>query len=341
MNNDNDPSCHHVKSGSTEKNKTLSSRWSVTDAAKASQQQKLELFHKAFGQQISEALWDWKYHSDDNDGSVVFEGDKLVAFNGAMPRRSLVRGRETLTVQLGDVMVAPETRGVLTRRGPFYLAAKYFLEQYVGQGKKYAYGFGFPHARSCRLGVKQGLYVDTDRIDQARWPAFSARMLRWRTVDLKSGHLKYIDMLWQQMAADVSDLAIGVRDRQYIEHRYLNKPEQDYRIKLVFRRFALKPCGLLVLKNHKDGSGTELIDFVSSRADAPSVIRVAQVLTAQMKQQWLFAWATPSVQTWLDETSPVIEPTEVVIPGNAVNDKEYALEVKDRWWLIGGDTDFR
>ncbi|MBB1488217.1 GNAT family N-acetyltransferase [Oceanospirillum sediminis] len=336
-----DPSDSHIKSVSVETVKGTSSRWQVTDATRASQQQKLELFHKAFGQPMSEALWRWKYHSADNDGSVVFESGKLVAFNGAIPRRSLVLGRETLTVQLGDVMVAPEVRGVLTRKGPFYLAAKHFLEQYVGRGKTYAYGFGFPHARSCRLGVKQGLYVDTDRIDQARWPAFSARLLRWRAVDLKPAHLKYIDMLWRQMAADVSDLAIGVRDRQYIEHRYLNKPEQDYLIKLVFRRFALKPCGLLVLKAHRDGSGIELIDFVSSRADAPSVIRVAQVLTAQMGQQWLFAWTTPSVQAWLDETSPVIEPTEVVIPGNAVNDKEYALEVKDRWWLTGGDTDFR
>jgi len=315
-------------------------RWRAIDAQAIHQENLLGLFNDAFGHSTSAAHWQWKYRFAASPGTLVLDGDRAVAFNGGMPRKAYIQGALETVVQMGDVMVAPDQRGILTRRGPFYLSVMHFFKAQVGPGKNYSLAFGFPNARHARLGVKQGLYCQVDKIVQARWPARAGRSLMLGSKQLEAAQLTLIDPLWAQMQADTKTLAICVRDAQWIEHRYFNKPHQDYIVLRVFHRLTRQTRGVIVLKPQGD-DGVEILDIIAPQKHFPSLINIAQMATHRLGQKWLFGWFSPQAIRWSEATGPIIEETDVVIPGSAVNDETWSLRVKERWWLMGGDTDFK
>ena len=79
-----------------------------------------DLFQSVFGQPMSQAHWQWKYANGHGEATGVRNASgKLVAHYGAMPRPILFFGQDAMAVQIGDVMVLPEARGVWSRSGPF------------------------------------------------------------------------------------------------------------------------------------------------------------------------------------------------------------------------------
>lgn len=315
-------------------------RWRAEDARDVNESELLDLFAESFGHDVSPAVWRWKYRFTPNPGTVVYDGDRAVAFNGGMPRKARVLGVEEQVVQMGDVMVAPDIRGILTRRGPFYLSVHKYFSERVGPEHEFSLAFGFPNARHARLGVKQKLYCEVDKIVQARWGAIAGRSWTLSARALTESDLPLVDTLWSEMMQTAERLAIGVRDGDWIRHRYMEKPSSHYKVMLVFGRLTRKPKGVVVLKDHgKDG--VELIDMVAAKKDFNALVHVARIMTRRLEREWLFGWFTPSALDWCRETIPIVEETDVVIPGSAVNDVESALRVKGCWWLMGGDTDFR
>lgn len=315
-------------------------RWLSADAQEVDEKTLLHLFSVSFGHDISPLIWRWKYRFTPNPGTVVYDGERVVAFNGGMPRKARVFGQDAMVVQMGDVMVAPDVRGLLTRRGPFHLAVHKYFSERVGLNKEFAFAFGFPHARAARVGIKQKLYCEADKVLQARWCSLHGRSWKLAARPLTKDDMSVVDQLWAQMLLATDDVTICSRESSWIQHRYLDKPENSYQVMLVLQRFSRKPLGVIVLKDHGN-DGVELLDIIAPRSFFTSVIHVARLITGRLGREWLFGWFTPSALHWCEGTDPVIEETEVVIPGSAVNDIEHALSVKDRWWLMGGDTDFR
>ncbi len=324
-------------------------RWRLLSANDVSQTALLTLFEQVFGAVLNPLVWRWKYRFADTPGSVVLENDRLVAFSGGIPRAGLVFGQPESMVQMGDIMVAEDVRGVLGKKGPFYLAMKDYLAPRVGPGRRYSLAFGFPNERACKVGVIRGLYNIVDKILEPRWtplPGTEAQSCSPTLIDAATDQnwQQQVDRLWQAMKQDVSDVAIGCRDSQWIKHRYIDKPMADYRLYFVSdateNNLDGQIIGLLVMRQHEN-KGLELLDMLGSRSSVPALINAARQITSTCQAAYLFAWATPSVLEWLAGTAPQINATEVVIPGCNINGSEHALRVKDRWWLLGGDSDFR
>ena len=322
---------------------TSANHWHVVDANEVPQTALLGLFEEVFGYALSPEVWRWKYRLAHTPGSVVLEDGRPVAFNGGIPRPGWVFGQNQALVQMGDVMAAPHVRGVLTKRGPFYQAVEHYITQHIGEGKRYPIGFGFPNDRACRVGVRRGLYFEADRIVELNWmPVLSDAQLTPVSSESYRNHRHYIDELWHAMASELGDSVVGVRDSEWIQYRYLDRPDSDYQLFLV----GAEPfVGLIVAKEvpsleASGSSALELLDFVCARESISSVILAATHLAKDRDAERLFAWATPSVRQWLSSTGCSEQETEVVIPGNAL-ELEYSKRVKGRWWLMGGDTDFR
>jgi len=322
------------------------SRWRPVSADDVSQSDILALFEQVFGHPIGSLTWRWKYRFADTPGSVVLENERPVAFCGGTPRAGLVFGRPESMVQMGDVMAAKDVRGILNKKGPFYLAIQHYFSSKVGPGLQYSITFGFPNERHCKAGVIRGLYNIVDKILEPRWTPLPDTMQQSHSSRLIDGATdtqwqNQVDALWQAMKQDINDVAIGCRDSQWIKHRYIDKPMADYLLYIVFAGADHSaPTGLLILKHHSDQS-MELLDIVGSRSSAPTLIDVARQITAAYKASYLFAWVTPSVLKWFAGTEPQVNSTEVVIPGCNINSPDHALRVKDHWWLLGGDSDFR
>jgi len=334
--------------GSAEKAPSIKPRWRPASADDVSQTALLALFEQVFGFPQNPLVWRWKYRFADTPGTVVLEGERLVAFCGGIPREGLVFGQPESMVQMGDVMVAKQVRGILSKKGPFYLAIKEFFGSKVGPGLRYSITFGFPNERASKVGVIRGIYNIVDKIVEPRWAPLSSASQQPYISSLidtatDTSWQQQIDVLWQAMKQDINDVAIGCRDSLWIKHRYIDRPNADYLLYFVTSQSEvgdIAPVGLLVLKRHEN-NGMELLDVVGPRSSAPVLINAARQITATDQAPYLFAWATPSTLAWFASTAPQVNSTEVLIPGSNVNSPEHALRIKDRWWLLGGDSDFR
>jgi ABC-type polysaccharide/polyol phosphate transport system ATPase subunit len=319
-----------------------SDRWTVREADAVADFENIKrLFQDTFKQPLHEDVWHWKYRYASSPGYMVSEGDEVVGFCGGAPRRGLVKGTPATLAQLGDVMVDRRQRGVLTKTGPFYRSVYGFLTEKIGQGRDFPYGFGFPNRRHLRVGERQNLYAATDRILEAQWPAKAGGMLltAW-TGDEQQGPL--IDQLWQQMMPHLGDYLVGIRDKEWIRFRFLEKPMDQYQIWFVARPDQPQtPIGLVVLKDHPESEHMELLDFIGAPQHSHQLLAAAQQLAAQNGRQRIQSWLSGNVYAWLETDEASVEPTEVFVPGNALDNPEHLAESKGNWWLMGGDSDFR
>jgi hypothetical protein len=297
----------------------------------------LSLFLEVFGHEMSPELWRWKYQNLDTLGTLVRRDDRIVAFYGGMPRTIHLLGSPTTAVQIGDVMVHPKERGILTRKGPFFLATTSFLESFVGQHQAFPIAFGFPSERAYRLSVHLGLYDKVGELMQVSWPALQTRpSYKVHLRPLKPDQGQTVDRLWWQMAEALQDQVVGVRDWDYVQRRYLQHPTLDYQLYQVSSRLTGKSIGIIVLRILDDT--IELVDIIAQPRHLSTLVHCLRRLTWSLGKSQAYTWITTQNAALFDGE---ITPTGIVIPHNRWTPGIPASELLDRWWLMGGDTDFR
>lgn len=316
-------------------------QWQPGQAGQANLPELQELFQQAFTSTMSPQQWRWKYSATKEWGSAVRHNNRLVAFYGGMPRQLLLFGYKVAGVQIGDVMVAPDYRRILTRRGPFFLAASQFAEQFVGPGKRYHCAFGFPSERHNRLGEHLGLYGRIGDLLEAEWePLPNHSSMLTKVVPLRQKDLPRLAPLWRKMAADLSGLVVPCRDPEYLQYRFMQHPVANYQLQLVQQRLTGRIAGLLVLRSHGK-EGLELLDLVGGVARMPSMVEAARVLAGQQGCKRLFCWLTQPVADRLKKSSPKLTDLNIPLPTIIWKQSKELLASRGQWWLTGGDTDFR
>ncbi|HXD42628.1 MAG TPA: GNAT family N-acetyltransferase [Ramlibacter sp.] len=316
-------------------------RWLPAWIGSEHEAQWFELFEAAYGYRIDARLWRWKYRGAVRPGMGAWRDGRLVAFYGAMPRATLFLGKPVSTVQIGDVMVRPEERGVMTRSGPFQIAASTFIDRSVGYGRPHLFGFGFPTDKALQVAQKLGLYERVDQMTELAWPAadsWGARLLR--SEQLMPQHRPVIESLWQAMAQDFRGSVIGVRDADYIEQRYQMHPTVHYECLLVRKLLTGAAQGLVVLRSI-DQDQVELMDLIGPRSNFAALVEVARRWAWRNGARRVRAWVTASHVELLAGTAPAATPMDLMVPANVWSPGPSADELRGRWWLMAGDTDFR
>ena len=301
----------------------------------------LDLFQAAFGHKMSPELWDWKYHGLDTLGTLVRYGGRAVAFYGGMPRAIQLFGSPATVVQVGDVMVHPQVRGILMRKGAFFQAAASFLERFVGQGKAFPIAFGFPSERSYRLAEHLGLYERVGELMRVSWSALQARpSYKVRMRLLRHGKdAAAVDRLWREMAEALQDQVVGVRDWAYLQHRYLQHPTFSYQLYLISSRLTGTPLGIIVVRVLDDA--VELLDIIAPPQRVVTLVHCLRRLTWNLGKEQAYSWITRQHAPQFAGDTGEITPTGIIIPHNRWTPGIVASELQDRWWLMAGDTDFR
>ncbi|MBI4204742.1 MAG: GNAT family N-acetyltransferase [Betaproteobacteria bacterium] len=318
-----------------------SARWSVDWAHPSDEAELLALFARAFGHAMPPAQWDWKYRGLDPVGTLVRRDGRPVAFYGGMPREIRWFGAPMTAVQIGDVMVDPAERGVLTRRGPFFLATTAFAERCVGPGRSYALAFGFPSERHTRLGEHLGLYARVDEVLEASWPALPARPgLLHSARALAVEQLDAVDALWEGMAEKLTGVAVGERNGARIRNRFLEHPTIGYLTFLVKHRFTGAPIGLVVLRDHGE-TGIELVDVVAPPESLAPLVATARRVAGRLGRPKVFAWMTPRAAESFAGSAPDLAPAKIPIPTIIWNASPDLGKLRGNWWLMGGDADSR
>lgn len=317
-----------------------SAKWQCRWATRQDQQALLTLFESAFGKAMPENLWQWKYAWQEKPGMLAHIAHDVIAYYGSIPRSFSLNGATVNAAQICDVMVAPQMRGILTRRGPFMRTADTFLSLQAGPDKPYRFAFGFPSHRHARLGEKTGWYTRTDTLLEASWATqtpLARKSLWYKARPFTSYDAKTLDTLWRQMQSALPDYLIPQKNADFFKWRYLNHPNHRYAAYIVSQRWNNKAVGVFTLRSHNDSGDMELLDLLSPPESLALLLRTAWRIAKQSDRQRLFSWMTPAVLTYLPEPTTQHEVTGVYVTPDY---KQMVDERRLKWWLMCGDTDF-
>jgi hypothetical protein len=280
------------------------------------------------------SLFEWKYGVGGSSSIVARDRDgALIGHYGWIKRRLLCVGRPLYGLQIADVMVEASARN---GRALFELGAatqEVVVGWHRGEGA-IQLGYGFPNERHMRVGERLRLYAEVDALASLRW-APSHEPPRARPATDEDAAL--VDELWQLMRADLATRCVGVRDFAYLRHRYFAHPEKKYSVLIAG---AGRPSGLAVLA--RDGDACEILDVVAPLAALPLVIEEARREAGRLGATEVFLWITRSQLGAFAGIGGREVPLDVRVPINVFTDPSPVEpgEVRDRWWLTGGDTDF-
>ncbi|PSJ17241.1 GNAT family N-acetyltransferase [Nitrosomonas supralitoralis] len=312
---------------------------------KADQQHEMfDLFEKTFHHPMTPAVWQWKYGSHSNLGMGVWRKDKLIAHYGGLARNILFFGQPQTAVQIADVMVDANERGILTKRGPFFLMTATFLEHYIGYGKPFLIGFGFPNERHMKIAERHGLYGEVGKMVEISWSPLS-KFPHWRTrltpvTALDDGHVtQIVNDCWQQMARDLQTAVVGVRDCAYVIHRYLNHPAQHYQVVLIKNRFGGRARGVLILRH--DEHGCEIVDIIAPLIEIPLLVLHARRLAGISGHRRVFCRITENFAACFAIAGGTQQMLDIRIPASTWDAAPSIDSLRNHWWLMSGDTDFR
>ena len=308
-----------------------------------------ELFAQVFGHEMSAEHWQWKYARGHGQAVALVEDGRVVAHYGGLTRELNVLGQPQRGCQVCDVMVAPQARRSLARRGPLYRIAATFLETQIGWGLPHAVGFGFPSSRHHEAADRMKLYAAVDRVVQLSWPAqpsAAAQALPLRELPTFEGAAgrrwrRTADRLWQGMATDLADVVLGVRDSRWLQWRFIERPEVSYQLLLVCSRWLRRPLGLLVLRRRDDA--LELMDWVGRPRHWATLLAVARARAADAGLPQLRCWITASQQSrlaGLAADAPQVQDLSIDVPACSHTPGPDPASFKNRWYLMSGDADF-
>ena len=148
----------------------------------------LALHEHVFGPGADARWFAWKYGQGLSQGRGraigAWHDGQLVAYCGGLPRTLRLHNTNLRGLQIGDVMVHPAWRGILSRRGPFFQVSKRFYDSQIGatDSRPFELGFGFPNERHLRLAVLLGaaarLWADSiSKVEQPARPQLSATVV--------------------------------------------------------------------------------------------------------------------------------------------------------------------
>lgn len=303
------------------------------------------LFHRVFGHPISQSLLAWKYAGGHGESWIIEEtpGSLFPAVHcGIFFRHVLIDGDTIKAKQLVDLMAAPKTTGLSRDDSPFAILLRALLTEPEPAENPHGIAFGFPGDRAMRLAENLGVAQPDDQLMDIDLAPAQRRLslLTYRTSEsLSVSDEAKISCLWSKMRHDLRDYAVGVHDPAYIRYRYIDRPEGNYVLILVESRWFRKPVGLAVVGMHS--SPPELLDIICPLDHSEDVLMTLQRWMAANRIEQLRFSLTSTFAQRFSGIAARIEKTQFRIMGSPFAHPASQERLQGKWWLTGGDTDYR
>jgi len=313
-----------------------------------------------FGPNVDGAWFAWKYGDAIEQGQGqalgVWHGGELIAYCGGLPRTLWRQGKAVRGLQIGDVMVHPQWRGILSRRGPFFQVSRHFYDSRLGveQTSAFQLGFGFPNERHLRLAVMLGLLRDGGEMECLHWRSRPTDMKTlpwnwcWHALEPSDKRFESaVSGAWAAMRASAHDLSLGQRDAAYLRWRFAQRPPDvgtsaeaaaRYRFFALRRRWSNNCVGIAVLDLRSNSA--HWLDWVGPLKLMPLVSLACRLEAARAGAAELTAWASQAVAGQLADTGITQREVCAKIGIPCASDLKSEAVSGLRWWFMGGDTDF-
>ncbi len=323
--------------------KLVPPRWQLGHLADPGYAGFSKLFRDSFNLESNPPLWNWKYGEGRGRGVIATRDGRLIAHYGSTLRAVSIFGDVGTAIQICDVMVDPHERGVMTRQGAMYITTTTFLEIYLGL-LQYDIAYGFPNRRHMQLGERLGLYAEVARMVEIRWRPKTSNPSPWtRLHALNADSTNYqgmINKVWNRMAKDLAGNIVIIRDWEYIKYRYFRHPVNSYSVFGVISRWTGQIEGIIVVR--QENQACELVDMVAPLTKIPKMIDQACRVAKRWGCESLYCWSTDYNAPWLaTQEKGVISPLDISVPASLWPPGRETAHLKDKWWLMSGDTEFR
>lgn len=298
------------------------------------------LFQQVFGHALEEGLADYKYAAGRGESLALLNDDgQIIAHCGMIFRSLLQAGLPAPGVQFGDLMVAPEVRGILSRQGlPFTKVFIGALER-VNRAPVKPLVFGFPSDRATRLGARLGVIKKFDEVSELTWSK-SNEALSAVTQPLADPRFrKVVDKLWGKMAQDLANAVVGVRDAEYFVRRYFQHPAHRYHVYLLRTQWLKRPTGVFVLRSH--GASIELVDWVAPLDKGAAVIEQARRAVSELGGERLTTWLAGAYSPQFAVDTISCQSLEICVALGGEIPAAWLERFGDHMWITSGDTDYR
>lgn len=270
--------------------------WSIRPYEPGDESQIVALFARAFGRPMTEAHWRWKVLGQPtpvNNVWLVVAGSQVIGQYACIPTRFWLDGQEQLVMVGVDAMVDPAYR----RHGMWTALVTHAHEVWSAAGV--AFALGLPNERwgsrrdalgwQSLFGLKwhirplQPLRLVAQRLRLPQAVAVPALAAVWNrfwtgrlnvdpTIELTSVQIAgaVFDEMWAaaRLAGRDRPLISVVRDRAWVQWRFLDVPESDYH--LLFARRGGKPVGYVaftIRDTARGRLGTIADLFISDNAE--------------------------------------------------------------------------
>ncbi|MFO7801886.1 MAG: GNAT family N-acetyltransferase [Desulfovermiculus sp.] len=217
----------------------------------------LALWREAFGYEMPDATWDWKFRSNPFGRQImlcVHENTTPVVMFAGLPYPATCKGKDVLVTHAVDNMSHPQFRGALSgKKGLFVQTAEAFFRFYAGpEGSAFVYGLpGQRHFRLGRIMLKYSelpggiAYLEADPRDViGRFRPFCGRIRQ-----VKPDHQSF-DHLMQKLPAEYPFFV--QRGSQFMQWRFGLHPVYRYEMWTAYSFAGLRPKGYAVVRIEDD-----------------------------------------------------------------------------------------
>ncbi len=315
-----------------------------------------EMFNEVFHQDRSLNHWYWKYRENPYGSHrialAIAPDGRLAAHYGGYPVRFILNSdkgeKEFVAHHLGDKMTRKEYRGIGFGRNALLTLTFREFQRSFGNDAFFGYGFGTHH--SLRFGLLFLDYVDIEpvhywkaNINELRHGVKVSSLMRPLSMQ-RVRPTKWADMKWDIFLSRVapSYRFLVKRDSEYINWRYLKRPDRRYHILTVERWGRLKGWSVFFRDGNRLIWGDGLFepnDIESLRVLLMSLISSSYCDGCITIEGWF-----SNRPLWWSETlkslgfKAMTEPSNLHLTG-PIKDKEALSLVRNDLYYTMGDSD--
>ncbi len=236
------------------------------------------LFAQAFGgRQESLEMLEWQM--EDNPcrkerATTLWQGDTLVGYNALTPHPAYLYGKEVVSAVSGTTMVDEHFPG----------ASLQLFTECAKQNEDISIIIGFPNKNSYGITVK---YLNHKHVgDVAFWTAESRNMDYSDKIHAFTEFTEEYEVLSKKLSA--SHNFIKTRQKDFMNWRFFQKPEYDY------RGFEYEKRGFIVVDTYSE-NGINHLQIVDILADSDEVMGELLKFAVNLS----YEWNCTKVKLWL------------------------------------------
>jgi hypothetical protein len=254
-----------------------------------------------------------------------------------------------MTYHLGDKMTRKRFRA--EGYGKSSLLAKTFNHFKATYGASIPFGYGFGTHHSLRFGLRFLNYSDTEavwyrRLDViARRPHIKASNLKRLILGQRVDEVSSTDRSWTDFFDSVGPYYryLAKRDEQYINWRYLRRPDRKYLLLSVKKRGELAGWSVF----YREGNRIIWGDALFTPGDMPSVMHIFQhllILPYSEGVEIIESWFPPR-PAWWDAILKRLgfisekEPNDLHLTGPVFSDSGSIDMLRKYFYYTMGDSD--